>query len=244
MQIRINYDEIARILREIRGKETQADFANKVGSNQGYVSRVERAEINPSIKYLVGVASYKKIPVDLILFGDWQGEARVLRFAEDRVPYGMSAPELKVVSRRELDDLERWEAFVSIPLVRDEAAAGPPRAVADDEIEGFCLVYESWAKRPEDYICVRVKGDSMEPILPDGSIVAINLKNRAPGRLKGKIVAARHGGGVTVKELRRSESGEDWLLVPYNKEHSPIVIKAEEDNPIIGKVAWWWAKQE
>lgn len=43
---------------------------------------------------------------------------------------------------------------------------------------------------------------------------------------------------------RRSESGEDWLLVPYNKEHSPLVIKPEEDNPIVGKVAWWWARQE
>jgi SOS-response transcriptional repressor LexA len=76
------------------------------------------------------------------------------------------------------------------------------------------------------------------------SIVSVNLKSRAPGRLKGKIVVARHGGGVTIKELRRSETGEDWLLVPYNKEHSPLVIKPEEDNPIIGKVAWWWARQE
>ena len=171
-------------------------------------------------------------------------EKKRLRLAEEREVYGAPTPELKVVSRRELDELERWEAFVSIPLVRDEAAAGPPRAVADDDIEGFCLIYESWAKRPSDYVAVRVKGDSMEPVLPDGSIVAIHLKSRSPGRLKGKIVAARHEGGVTIKELRRSESGEDWLLVPYNKEHSPLVIKPEEDNPIIGKIAWWWARQE
>lgn len=59
------------------------------------------------------------------------------------------------------------------------------------------------------------------------SIVSVNLKSRAPGRLKGKIVAARHGGGVTVKGLRRSESGEDWLLVPYNKEHLALVEALE-----------------
>ena len=152
-------------------------------------------------------------------------------------------PALKVVSRRELKEAERWEAFVPIPLVAGAAAAGDPRAISDHDIEDYCLIHQSWCKRPEDYVCVRLKGDSMEPVLPDGSIVAVHLKSRSPQRLTGKLVAARHEGGVAVKELARA--GDHWVLLSYNKEHGPIVLDPlGEESPIIGKVAWWWARQE
>lgn len=152
-------------------------------------------------------------------------------------------PDLKVVSRRELKEAARWEAFAPIPLVAGAAAAGDPRAISDHDIEDYCLIHQSWCKRPEDYVCVRLKGDSMEPVLPDGSIVAVHLKQRSPRRLVGKIIAARHEGGVAVKELARA--GDHWVLLSYNKEHGPIVLDPlGEESPIIGKVAWWWARQE
>jgi SOS-response transcriptional repressor LexA/DNA-binding XRE family transcriptional regulator len=152
-------------------------------------------------------------------------------------------PDLKVVSRRELGGLERWSPYVAVPLLAEEVAAGMPRVIEEETIEDFCLVYESWAKRPQDYICVRVKGDSMEPVLPDGSIVAVHLKSLSPKRLMGKLVVARHEGGVVVKEL--AQAGDHWVLLSYNKEHGPIVLDPlGEESPIIGKVAWWWARQE
>ncbi|MDA2916992.1 LexA family transcriptional regulator [Nitrospinae bacterium AH_259_B05_G02_I21] len=224
---------------------TQKKFADRLSIDRSHLSHVERGEKRPSGLLLLAIQS---------VFGateDWlvRGRGPMLRkpqprFAEERAPYGARPVELKVVSRRELENLERWDVFAAIPLVRDEAAAGTPRAVSDEDIEGFCLVNQGWAKRPEDYICVRVKGDSMEPVLPGGSIVAVHLKSRDPARLIGKIVAARHGGGVTVKELRRSDDRQSWFLLPYNKEYAPLVVSPEEESPIIGKVAWWWARQE
>ena len=151
-------------------------------------------------------------------------------------------PDLKVISRHKLNELERWEAFVPVALVAGHAVAEDPRSISDHDIEGYCLIYKSWCKRPGDYVCLRLSGDSMEPALPEGSIVAVHLRSRSLRALNKKLVAARHEGGVAVKELQRS--GDNWFLISYNKEYPPLLIRPEEENTIIGKVAWWWARQE
>ena len=223
---------------------TQEEFASRLPISRAHLSNLERSDRHPSKLLLLAIQSAFGVTEDWLVRGrgPMSPKARP-RFAEERAPYGARSVELKVVSRRELEDLERWDVFTAVPLVRDEAAAGTPRAVSDEDIEGFCLVYQGWAKRPEDYVCVRLKGDSMEPVLPDGSIVAVHLKSRSPRRLTGKLVAARHEGGVVVKEL--AQAGDHWVLLSYNKEHGPIVLDPHgHEDPIIGKVAWWWARQE
>ncbi|MDV2502687.1 MAG: XRE family transcriptional regulator [bacterium] len=227
----MDWVQIGKRIKTLRGSSTLGEFARKVGCSPGFLSEVERAKKRPAVELLDSIASAAGRPLAWILKG------------EEPPPEAPAFPDLKVVSRRELDELERHEAFVPVPLVAGAAAAGDPRALTDHDIEGFCLIYESWCKRPEDYVCVRVAGDSMEPALPNGSIVAVHLKSQNPRTLNRKLVAARHEGGVTIKELQRS--GEHWCLVSYNKEYPPIVIEPnEEENPIIGKVAWWWARQE
>jgi len=89
--------------------------------------------------------------------------------------------------------------------------------------------------------CLRVRGDSMHPILPDGSICAVDLAQRDPQVLLKKIVAARVDDGVTIKWLQLAK--DVLVLRPENREHDTIVLHPGEDdeNPIIGQVTWWWA---
>lgn len=153
-------------------------------------------------------------------------------------------PSFRLVARqRDLEQGEgsHWaEQYVAVPLMTDAAAAGNPRMIDDEAIDGYCLVYASWVKDLETTRCVRVRGDSMAPLLPDGAIVGLDLAARDPRQLDGRIVAARIEDGVTIKWL---ELGDGVILLrPENREHKTLCLHpGPDDAPIIGRVTWWWA---
>jgi len=138
--------------------------------------------------------------------------------------------------------LEGLDHYVPIPVLRDAAAAGSPREIVEADIDGYALIYYAWCPNPHNFTCVRVRGDSMAPILEDGALVAIDHAQRDPLLLHQKMVAARHEGGVTIKWLERRPD-HTLSLVPENKSYSPIVLPRTPDNPVIGMVAWWWNRQ-
>jgi len=132
---------------------------------------------------------------------------------------------------------ESWrERFVAVPLLRDEVAAGLGREVVDHEIDGFCLIYRDWVDRPEHMRCLRVVGDSMQPIVADGSIVGVDLGSTFPEDLHKRMVAARVDGGVTIKWLE--VAGDRLILRPQNPQHRHVVLDPADEHPIIGQVVW------
>ncbi len=131
--------------------------------------------------------------------------------------------------------------FTTIPILADEAAAGEPRAVSDEQVLGNAVIHKRWIKGSEKhYICLSIKGDSMQPILSDGSMVCVDLRQTDPEKNTNKMVAAVVDDGVTIKWLRRGRK-ERWLLLPENREHTPFELSAKELR-IVGRVVWWWSK--
>jgi len=160
---------------------------------------------------------------------------------------GPPSPEIKVV---EVPGFARKHVapddYLPLPLLKDEIAAGPPREIRDEDVEESpALIYASWCPDPEDMVCVRVRGDSMEPTLHDGDIVAVNHAARDPRRLKGKVVALRWEGGATVKRLIKVKTGE-YCGRPDNPASDEYVhvFPEELDRVLIGKVEWWWGRQK
>jgi SOS-response transcriptional repressor LexA len=86
----------------------------------------------------------------------------------------------------------------------------------------------------------------MEPCIQDGSLVGIDHTQRDAKDLNGKIVAIRKGNEATIKRLRII--GKDIMIgLPENPDwvHETVVLKGKEmNNAIIGKVVWWWGRQE
>ena len=138
--------------------------------------------------------------------------------------------------------LEGLDHYVPIPLLKDAAAAGSPREISEADIDGYALIHYAWCPNPSNLTCVRVRGDSMAPILHDDAIVAIDHTQRDPLLLHQKMVAARHEGGVTIKWLERLPDAT-LRLVPENKHHPTTPLPRTPDNPVIGLVAWWWNRQ-
>ena len=190
---------------------TQLDLAKLLGSSQGAITRWERGIDSPPMSALV-----------LLL---------------EMVPE---------------DQREIWQSFVgiesnpvdktslrSIPVLRDAAAAGTPRAVDDREIDFHFSLPRRMLPAGGSLVAIPVSGDSMSPVLEDGYIAIIDISARDPKRLVGRMVAAREGDGLTLKWLGQ-ENGM-YLLLPQNHSarHPIRVMNQDGDWSIVGEVVKW-----
>lgn len=88
--------------------------------------------------------------------------------------------------------------------------------------------------------CCKVNGDSMEPFLPDGSVVAINTG--ITDIKDGKMYAINHGGLLRVKYLYRLPFG-GVRIRSANPDYPDEELSGESAKEIrvIGKVFWYSA---
>ena len=77
------------------------------------------------------------------------------------------------------------------------------------------LAYRHWLPNPRDTIGVRLTDEAMHPILPAGSIVAVDRSVTDPRRLNGQIVAARPNREPMIRWL--DVSGRHVILAAQSK---------------------------
>lgn len=119
--------------------------------------------------------------------------------------------------------------YPTIPLV-GRVAAGLP-IYAETNIEGYVDVPSTWSKSGE-YFALRVRGDSMEPLISDKDIIIVHEQNIAEA---GEVVVATiNGDDGVVKKLVRF--GKNTALLSMNATYDPIDVTDREDFQIWGKV--------
>ena len=140
--------------------------------------------------------------------------------------YGVSDPHLKTLDKLaklfgvDIDDLnnkdlttafhtERKISGVSIPIVSTIVAGMP--ADAYEDIMGYEEISHELAKTG-DFVCLKVKGDSMSPVIQDGDLVVIRQQKDVES---GDIAAVRiNGDEATLKKVQKSPNG--ITLIAYN----------------------------
>jgi Peptidase S24-like len=182
---------------------------------------------------------------------------RYRRSTDERLVSQLSPVEL---IRRGLEELERSpgsmvvvgaenlpsdqaSSFVAVALypLNEIAADVPDRTMA----EGYVLAYRQWLPNPAETIATRLNDEAMHPILPAGSIVAIDRSITDPRKLHGQIVAARPGGVPMIRWLDLSgrhvilrpnqTSGREFPLIPVDFDEADFQL-------IIGQVVWSWSR--
>jgi hypothetical protein len=176
---------------------------------------------------------------------------------EDRVLSELTPVEL---IRRGLEELERSpsELIAVAPenLLGDKAgefvAVGiyPLAEIGNTVLspaksEGHVLAYRHWLPNPSAAVATRLTDDAMYPILPAGSIVAVDRSITDPRELHGQIVAARPTGTPIIRWL--DVSGRHIILRPnYNDGNEfpliPLEFDAQVARFIIGQVVWSWSR--
>ena len=132
--------------------------------------------------------------------------------------------------------VRRHGSVAMIPFAPDvRLAAGSGEIVFEESSEVSIAVaaeaLAAWAQ-PERLRCVRAAGDSMEPTIRDGDLVAVDGGRTDP--LDGHLFAVRTDAGLVVKRLRRT--GARWLLSSDNAAYAPRPVG--EDDRILGQIAW------
>ena len=183
--------------------------------------------------------------------------ARYRHASDDRLLSELSPVEL---IRRGLEELERSPAemivvapenlpgsqaseFVAVSLFPLADIAGtafnPARA------DGYVMAYRHWLPNPAETVATRLTDDAMHPILPAGSIVAVDRSVTDPRALHGQIVAARPGGVPMIRWL--DVSGRHVILRPNNSNGRefpliPVEYDQSASELIVGQVVWSWSR--
>ncbi|MEL4371392.1 helix-turn-helix transcriptional regulator [Shewanella xiamenensis] len=211
---------------------TQIQLAKKVGVSGVTISQWESGDYSPKGKNLYKLAEALECSPDWLIFGEEK--------------------QTKPESNAEfIGGFETWDRNsplgddeVEIPFYMEvELAAGA--GVTDiREYYGPKLRFAKSTLRRQgvsaaDAVCVKVNGNSMEPVLPHGSTVGVDTSHTDIS--DGKMYAINHDGMLRVKMLYKLPGG-GLRLRSYNTEEWPdehLDTEKQKHIKIIGKVFWY-----
>lgn len=134
------------------------------------------------------------------------------------------------------------EDFIAVDMVPlgDLAGGSPP-----GEDGRFILASRFSLPHPSRTVAVRLEDDAMHPILPVGSIVAVDRSITDPEALRGKLVAADPEHSPMIRWLE--VSGKHLILRPNHASADHPMIPIPRDSPggrspILGQVVWSWSR--
>ena len=180
--------------------------------------------------------------------------ARRLEMENNMPAFYLDTPQSKETKNissniKELGSFDLWDR--NTPLNSDEVAVpfyedvrlSAGNGFADDiaDYNNFKLRFSKATLRKqgvqfENAVCVIADGNSMEPVIPDGTTVGIDLGNKTIR--DGKIYAINHGGLLRIKLLYNMPN-EQVKIRSYNSDEHPDEIAELQDISVLGKVFWY-----
>lgn len=214
------------------------EIARKSGVAQSTLSRILQGKIeSPSDRQVSKLASYFGLSSDQI-----RGRAEV---GDSVAELGPRYSEVEFFGHLEPwdDDTPLEDDEVELPLFREvEIAAGTGKTQVVEN-RGAKLRFARRTLRKagvmkEHAACACVSGDSMEPVLPDGTTVGVNTADNRV--VDGKLYVIDHEGLLRVKQLLRLPGG-GLRIRSFNQAEFPdedLGPDWPEQVRIKGKVFW------
>lgn len=141
------------------------------------------------------------------------------------------------------DDEDFAEPNVEIRMVSITVQAGVDRVILDPlEYEGGKHhVPRQWLEEndlhPAALVAVKVKGESMQPLMYEGDIAVVNTADKV--RKNGGVFAMNYEGQAVIKRLLYER--RDWYLASDNAEFKPVPCRGS-DCIVIGRVVHFTPK--
>lgn len=189
--------------------------------------RARRIELGLTVEQLANRMGYKdKSSISKIENGKADiPQSKVLAFAralDTTTAYLMGIDEAKEQSIDSVPPgFQPIPPMVKLPLV-GRIACGEP-ITAEENLEGSVSVPEGWGAT----FVLTCYGDSMEPKIKDGDLVAIR---KQPEVENGQIAAVRIDNEATLKRVYLYP--DRLLLQPENPAYEPIILIGEEMNNV------------
>ncbi len=232
----------------------QSEFAKRFHCSAMAVSRWERGVQEPPSQAYIELGNLSGDPDCWYFWGraglHSEDVVRVMPSLQRRLRTLSTGPALQWVSAgggsRKPVDLEAKANLVVLPLLQVVAATpgekGDPAPVLQTApSSGAIAAPRDWCPNPQHTSCLRVKGNSMMPLIQDGSIIAVDSSQRDPGKLDCKIVIAwNKDSGLTVSRLRHYDG--TTVLQPEDQHYESVALSKAHRWKVLAKVLWWIGK--
>jgi phage repressor protein C with HTH and peptisase S24 domain len=234
-------------LRE-RLKINQAELARRIECSSMTVSRWERGLLKPSAENFIQLGNLGS-KTESWFFWEKAG-IQAAKMAQALRGSAVRTRRLKVPPLERAHagagsavKLEKVPEVVGLPILKAVAGThGTPgdlrsnlRAVPATQVIGAPA---PWCPNPAYTTLLRVKGNSMEPLIRNGDILAVDSFQVDCNELDGKIIIASHEKtGLSVSRLRRV--GNLNILESDNRQYQAVVLNRLGGWHIVGRVLWW-----
>lgn len=230
-------------LKGLRGRESQADFAARIGVSLATYGRYERGISTPDAETLLRISNVTGADIDWLLFGPGEGKAGPQDIPEAGNDDGSRGSDMageagsdppRVIELPE-------HGLVLVPMVEARLVAGcgcfERRGNAERQY-AFRLDFLRRKGRVDAMVLMRVAGESMAPEIRDGDVVLIDQSQSRPRA--GGIYAVGVEDLVYLKMID-SVPGK-LVLSSFNKTFDSFELSVRGDDDgrvrVIGRVIW------
>lgn len=182
---------------------SSSEFARKMGLSPAYVASMRKSMPNEKVEKLTQV--FPQINRDWLIYGEGD------MYRDDLSEKGL--------------DPHRLDRQM-VPLVPTQAEAGSLSLYAEGVRREDCMMI--YSPRRESELAIRVRGDSMEPNIHNGTFLFLSRINDKAFIPWGSPLVLDTDNGSVVKMLFPSPKGEDYVEArSYNKDYPPFQIPME-----------------
>ncbi len=197
-------------LKQLRKEKglTQRKLAEILNLDDSSISMYERGKTSPPDDIKIKLANFFGVSVDYLLgISNNRDKDTSLPKSIDTVPVGK---------------------LLQIPIIGTIKAG--PGGIAYEELLGYEMVDAELFKGCENCFFLRVKGNSMEPLLLEGDLVLIRRQPDVPSNSLAAVII--NGEEAMIKKVIKKE--KEIILQSINPEYEPVVIKEGDEFYIVG----------
>ncbi|MGL9721603.1 XRE family transcriptional regulator [Symbiopectobacterium sp.] len=215
---------------------TQARLAEKAGTSQQAIQQLENGETKRP-RYLPELCAALNCSVKWLLSGEG-------------TPPTTHHPESGIPPETEWGTVDAWDRKtplssdeVEVPFLKDIQFACGDGRTNEVDYNSFKLRFSKATLRRvgastdgSGVICFPAVGNSMEPLIPDGATVAIDINNKRI--IDGEFYAINQDGLKRIKQLYRRPGGK-ILIRSFNRNEYEDEEANENEIEIVGFVFWY-----
>ena len=225
---------------------SQTSFGHEVHSSAMGVSRWERGAQEPPSHSYIELGNLAGDPDCWFFWGRAglrsEDLMRVLPKLRDRFPQP-NLHNFQLVHAGTTTLKPEKTQLVAIPLLKIVAATNGEKGdnmpiLHEAPVESMIAAPKEWCPNPGSTYSLRVRGNSMNPLIYDDYILVVDSSQVDRAKLDGKIIIAWHKDvGLTVSRFRRYDHTE--VLHAENREYGSVTLDRKNNWKIIAKVLWW-----
>jgi transcriptional regulator with XRE-family HTH domain len=242
-------DHIRRLMMNL--KLSQADLATRLGVSRPTVTRWMKGSHEPTSASYLAMGNLLGLP-EAAYFWERAG-VDPSNFPATKLQGSLSSlrvdlRDFTLISGKKLTRgvVDSKSNAVILPLLNitaygDRIPPGPHVTLAQAEVLDVLMAPLSWCPHPENMLCMHLCGDSMAPLIPPDSILAVDTGIIDRAQLDKKLAVFSHREhGFKVARLQRLASSD--ILVSANHNDLPVDVTDQAKWKVVGAVAWWVSK--